>query len=1157
MIMIYFTKPNLYAKSLTLIIMLLVIFASIIAFVQTVPRSKAYPFFYDDIENSTSGWIATGLWHVTTYQSHSSTHSWAYNDESTHTYDTGEANSGTLQSPEIDLTSAEDATLKFWTRWEHESYDGNFDIMEVRVISSTGTATLQHWDSNDGPAASDWHEETFDLTPYVGDVVRIEFLFDTVDGLYNNFEGWYVDDIIVEGSLPGPPPPITDVNASDTPNDNGGSITLTWAQSTAYDFDHYNIYIATTMFNDVSGLTAEYSIFDIETTTHEVTTCNGVDIIDGTEYYLAVTAVDDDGLEDTAVVPAGPVTSEDNLIPPPIENIVAEDTPNDNGGSITLSWSATTVEDFDHYNIYIHTVTFSEITGLIPELTIDVITTTTIEVTTIGGEPIANYVDYYLAVTAVDHSGQEAVGVTCAGPVQALDNLAPEPISNVEAIDTPDDNGGSIRVSWSQSYAVDFSHYHVYVTDMMISSVEELTPELVVDEVDNTTIDITTYNNGELLINGAEYYVAVTAVDLVGNELVEDITCAGPVIPLDNLPPPPITNVEAYDTPDDNGGSITLTWDYCNVEDFDYYNIYMRTVDITDIEGLAPHEASPIEDQTVTEIEITTYNNKPLEVGVDYYFAVTAVDLSGHELTKANSYGPVQSIDNLIPPPVRDVQAYDKPEDYGGVITVTWTAITDVDDFDHYNIYVSTIAFTNVDEMTPEVSSIRDSWINTYDITTCGGVSLIDRTDYYVAVTAVDINDNEDKNVVCFGPVQCRNNLEPPVISDPTTDATNLAIRIEFVGDPCWRVELDMVNNTQVTTWEIRGKATVPSGTIREVHLWWRSHTTDWMPLEDLVTGEKVIIKDISSDGSWYYLCNSTEPLTLTDADEMDGQYRICAVAFDENWDWNSVEKEWPVEYIKKEPAITEDDDEMGDGVTPADAQEPGEVDKTSREARGDRGEEFPWWVIVMVIIIVIAIITPLIIMKRQRDRSELAGHEPKFLPSVQQPPPLPRQPRQLQVVTPPGEAYPRPYVPQPLSLASPPPAPPPSLPPSYYEAPTPPPSLPPAYIFDHEKPSYQPVQATIVEYPTTLREKIFQLPEEGEQKYLPPAPPTLQEVKEEKPIEIDAKMPQAPPKPEEEPVEEVKILCHLCSGEIEIDTTRPRPIKITCPHCGEEGMIE
>ena len=148
--------------------------------------------FSDDVESGTNGWEASGLWHVTEQQSSSPTHSWGYNDGTD--YDTGGPNSGSLISPWIDLSGAQGARLTFRS-WYQTEDDGTAWDRKLVYVTTDGTNWQQVLQVS-GPQV-EWTTQSVDLGAYVGKSIRIRFCFDTVDGLYNNYAGWFVDDVEV------------------------------------------------------------------------------------------------------------------------------------------------------------------------------------------------------------------------------------------------------------------------------------------------------------------------------------------------------------------------------------------------------------------------------------------------------------------------------------------------------------------------------------------------------------------------------------------------------------------------------------------------------------------------------------------------------------------------------------------------------------------------------------------------------------------------------------------------------------------------------------------------------------------------------------------------------------------------------------------------
>jgi hypothetical protein len=126
-------------------------------------------------------------------------------------------NRGTLISPIINLSNLEEASFNFWSWFEIESVNPNqtgYDLMEIHVIKSSGVPEqLGKLNPYTDPIIPDrkpipftsggfnqlpaWKYHEFDLTEYVGSSIRLQFVFDTRDGLYNGFRGWIIDEITV------------------------------------------------------------------------------------------------------------------------------------------------------------------------------------------------------------------------------------------------------------------------------------------------------------------------------------------------------------------------------------------------------------------------------------------------------------------------------------------------------------------------------------------------------------------------------------------------------------------------------------------------------------------------------------------------------------------------------------------------------------------------------------------------------------------------------------------------------------------------------------------------------------------------------------------------------------------------------------------------
>jgi len=161
--------------------------------------------YSDDFEKNAPGWIRQSTnssitWHLTTRRSKSASSSFVYNNGLTYnTYPN--ANSGTLTSPLLDLSLAEDAILTY-SYW-YNTITTNSDYLDNKrvQISTDGGKNwetifeysyynyLIYWPRN-------WGTKVLNLSKYQGKKILIRFNFSSLNNSYrHNFEGWYVDDI--------------------------------------------------------------------------------------------------------------------------------------------------------------------------------------------------------------------------------------------------------------------------------------------------------------------------------------------------------------------------------------------------------------------------------------------------------------------------------------------------------------------------------------------------------------------------------------------------------------------------------------------------------------------------------------------------------------------------------------------------------------------------------------------------------------------------------------------------------------------------------------------------------------------------------------------------------------------------------------------------
>jgi len=103
----------------------------------------------------------------------------------------------------------------------------------------------------------------------------------------------------------------------------------------------------------------------------------------------------------------------------------------------------------------------------------------------------------------------------------------------------------------------------------------------------------------------------------------------------------------------------------------------------------------------------------------------------------ATPEAPTPTLDTTPPPPIAGLIAIDA---YDGRVNLWWEKST-AEDFDHYNVYASESEVKDSAGLTP-IHQIRDILATNYQAT-----GLRDGTRYYFAVTAVDKNGNENRQV--------------------------------------------------------------------------------------------------------------------------------------------------------------------------------------------------------------------------------------------------------------------------------------------------------------------------------------------------------------------------------------------------------------------------
>ena len=540
--------------------------------------------------------------------------------------------------------------------------------------------------------------------------------------------------------------PITMSELIDRPDDGGGALMAEWSLVHDDDFARYLVYVNDGPVWDANGITADVlqtRTVDKAISLHsrlssEVTTANGVDLIDGTDYYAVVVVEYDDGRLGTPSAVLGPASPSDEVPLPPVW---ADAGPHEGGedGDLDVEWSRCTSLDLVQTNIYTSTQPMSDVLGLTPESEVMKMEGNSTVLSLSPGQP------YWLGLTCVDEAGQEDImNALIVGPFVPTgglnDNTAPPKMENVAAVDTPDDDGGRITVSWDVNPAEDCTFYAIFMrtiestgAQLSGSSVADGSgfsqAKIINDCTENSTI--VTSIDGIALQDGQMYLVGVVAYDDWLNANLDDVDLVE-VTPLRNqngqpTPPDRTEFVQAFDHPNDDGTSIDVLWSISDADDFSHYTVWAADQPVTDLSaawalfGNDPAQCGclkvnrqwvdesfdPLEVTLTTALygdaggmmDLTQTTPQPIQPNVELYVVVTVHDLSGNVFLTDLNQATVTPIDNALdttaPPRLDALTLSDRALDDGSALLLDFE-LSSASDVGSYEVYAATWSFTSV-----------------------------------------------------------------------------------------------------------------------------------------------------------------------------------------------------------------------------------------------------------------------------------------------------------------------------------------------------------------------------------------------------------------------------------------------------------------------------
>jgi hypothetical protein len=324
----------------------------------------------------------------------------------------------------------------------------------------------------------------------------------------------------------------------------------------------------------------------------------------------------------------------------------------------------------------------------------------------------------------MDDAGNEAFGLASATvsidastpTIESATHSAAQPLAlgdtlHITVVGSPGETG---------SFAIERADGTTYRADL----------RLVEGDSDGQYAGLFDVGVGNDLVGGV---VVVTLLKANGKSVTRSL--AAPVT-FDTTPPAAVLGVRARDVEGDEGGFIALSWDATSASDFARYEVYRSTTPLATTDGLVPEDIH-LPNPTVDSLVLAT------DVGAAYYYAVVTVDeagnASGLSLDIGGSVSPrVEALDNLPPPPVRNVLAIDRPNDGGGVLSVVWEP-TPARDFAEYRVYVSPEPFAQgAPPLGVPVVRAPAPWVTLADVP-----APVDGAELYVTVSVADTSGNE------------------------------------------------------------------------------------------------------------------------------------------------------------------------------------------------------------------------------------------------------------------------------------------------------------------------------------------------------------------------------------------------------------------------------
>ncbi len=611
-------------------------------------------------------------------------------------------------------------------------------------------------------------------------------------------------------------PPAIILRAWDRPADGGGAVEAEWALSSeAAEFGSYNLYLEqgpVAEFFNLDDRTPDFTLskWDHNSTlmgTSPILTANGAPITDGDTTWMILRIASIDGTLGTPSPVFGPFTTSDEI--PSAPEWANASVPDDvlRWGELDLEWGECIGHDIEYTRIRSSNAPILDSLGL--KIERDVAQNrgnkSTLVLDHLIGMPT------WFALTCVDFSGQEDVSnATVIGPFvprdQPPDIIPPDRLENLQARDTPNDDGGSITVSWDRSSTDDCAYIVIGAipsSELEIGTTPTSTDLLVaqiISDCGSEMVQLIRIGDSPLM-DGTLYWIGAWAVDQSGNAGDTLIVNATPIDNLGGLAmiPDRIEVIEIWDVANDTGNALRIEWEPTDDPYFWYYVVWISTHPTDNVfplfssKGLDPRycgcyvvrNRDPLTEESLMGISVTealsggtgptTASVRDIVPGVTYYASVTVHDVQEDVHLNGLAIASGEAIDNIKdktpPQPLSTPEVEDRPRDHGTAIQFRFSE-SNAPDLAGYLVFADIEPITDASLLEPVVSLGRDAASSWHEISTYSDGSKINKTFVHVAVVPFDHSNNEQRNGLSSAGAQA--------VDDTTTLPTAQSISISW-----------------------------------------------------------------------------------------------------------------------------------------------------------------------------------------------------------------------------------------------------------------------------------------------------------------------------------------------------------------------------------------